>query len=113
MKKSPPIFIKPGVELDGLKAVMWGAATLVAEIFDEFEIDCVITDALRAPAAKASYHAEGLALDFRGKHVAPHLRKVIETRLTERLGHPFDVVAHGEGDNFHYHVEYDRRKAGE
>lgn len=61
-------------------------------------------------------HPECKALDFRVLNViAPtprEKRQLIHEwakRVSARLGSDYDVVVHGEGENLHMHVEYDRR----
>jgi len=74
-----------------------------------------ITSAKRRPAEKTkSKHPMCGAFDFRCKNILAADRAALVNRANEwaadikkSLGSDYDVLAHGDGDNFHVHVEYD------
>lgn len=102
------IQIKPGVDMSGLEASIWKKAGPIAAVFQQLGYDCVITSARRPATGKFSYHHVGKALDFRAKHIkTDNHRSAILAKIIGVCGNDYDVILHGEGDNIHYHVEYD------
>jgi len=102
------IQIKTGVDMSGLAPELWAKAYEIAGAFDALGYSCVITSARRPSGSKFSYHGIGRALDFRAKHIrTDNHRATILAKIIGVCGNEFDVILHGEGDNIHYHVEYD------
>lgn len=57
-----------------------------------------------------SKHLTGHAFDLRGKDVPKEKRASVTSSLIQSLGSAgFGVLPHGEGDNFHYHVQYPKK----
>ena len=107
------IAIKNGVDMSDLDPRIWSRAQDIANVFRTYGVQPVITSARRKARGRFSYHHVGRALDFRAKHIASAgTRKDILEDLQRTLGDDFDVVLHGEGDNIHYHIEYDPPKEG-
>jgi len=102
------IKIKNGVDMSGLDHRLWKKARPIAAIFAKHGLDAVITSARRAPGGRFSWHHEGKAYDWRAKHIeSPRLKRLILQEISNVCGRKFDVILHGEGNNIHYHVEYD------
>lgn len=109
MTKGAAIHIKPGVDLDGLRAVMWDAAAKASAAFDRYGYQFVITSGLDGKHSANSLHYKGLALDIRSRHIAPQSAKLkVLAELQAALGKDFDVILEAD----HYHVEYDPEEKG-
>lgn len=100
------IQIKPGVDMSGLRREIWRKAHDIADVFDSYNYECVITSAFRPEKPHSLHH--GYALDFRAKHIRSEAERLtILSELIGACGPDYDVILHGEGGNIHYHVEYD------
>jgi hypothetical protein len=62
------------------------------------------------------FHELCAAVDFRCKNIVADDQEAIEfighkwaERMSAKLGPDYDVIAHGSGDNFHVHAEFDPR----
>lgn len=102
--------VKTGVDMSGLAPEIARVLEPVGQVFASYGLRGVVTSARRAPAGRFSYHHVGKAVDFRGKHVQQSLRQPILDDIRRILGADYDVIAHGEGDNFHYHIEFDPKQ---
>lgn len=99
--------VKQGVDLTGLHPDITRMIWPIAEIFAGHKKHCVITSARRPRIGKNSWHQFGRALDFRANHLTPAEQARIYSDIREICGPQYDVILHGEGDNIHYHVEFD------
>lgn len=102
--------IKPGVDINGLQAVMWRAAADVAEVYEEFGLPCIITSALDGRHSAKSFHYVGLALDFRTHVIPKGTEQAVADRVVQKLGPKFDVILEAlDTPNEHLHVEFDEK----
>jgi len=100
------IKVKPGVDMSGLSPKIWKVANDIADIFDSFDVDAVITSAFRPKKPNSLHH--GFALDFRANHLhRQDQQATILGRIKDCCGPDYDVILHGQGANIHFHVEYD------
>lgn len=98
---------KNGVDLNGLKPVMWQVGVCIDELFSFYNLNAIITSALDGVHGVGSLHKLGLALDFRTFHlpggylgdVARQVFSIAKSRLKPR---GFDVVLEKD----HMHIEY-------
>lgn len=93
------VAVKTGVQTEGVQPVM-------SEAIDAARrqgLAPVVTSAFR-PGDQGSRHAQGLALDFRSRHLTPTERQEIAQALRLDLGQHWDVIA--ESNPPHFHVEY-------
>lgn len=100
------IKVKPGVDMSGLSPKIWKVAFHIADVFNDFDFDAVITSANRPKKPNSLHH--GFALDFRANHIHRRDRQdAILERIKAACGPDYDVILHGQGANIHYHVEFD------
>jgi hypothetical protein len=100
--------IKPGVVLAGLRPEMAVAAQVVADVYREHGVDCVITSAVDGQHSQTSLHYAGAALDFRTRTLSFDQQFSMLNAVIERLGKDFDVVLESD----HLHVEHQPRRGG-
>jgi len=100
--------IKPGVDISNLAPEITKYLWETANAFDELGHECVITSARRPADAKFSWHQYGKAIDLRANHIARRtdVDKIL-AKLKVIYGSDYDIIAHGSGPNFHFHIEYD------
>jgi hypothetical protein len=91
--------VKAGVSLPPVLQL----AVVVAEVYAEFGMQCVITSGTDGKHGPKSLHYVGRALDFRTRHLAAGVANQIASRCRERLGDGFDIVVEGD----HIHGEFD------
>lgn len=104
--------IKPGANLNGLRAPILTALALIERVFNSLEIESVVTSGVDGKHKVGSLHYEGLAIDIR-LPTHPYysgritridgLNHTIANAITSVLGSDYDVVYEKD----HYHVEYD------
>jgi len=99
----PGCEVKAGVCLVGVQPVMSRAAMKVADVYKKFGRSCVITSGVEGKHSANSLHYEGLALDFRTRHLLETKHLALRQAVSEALGDDFDVVL----ERTHLHVEYD------
>jgi hypothetical protein len=103
--------LKPNVRIFGLRPELIVALLVVQLAFSELGYDCIITTALDGVHSVGSEHYNGLALDFRTKHVPGSVIYGLRQRIADSLGADFDVLYEGAGsDNAHLHVEFDPKQ---
>lgn len=104
VKDCPCVKVKPGVKLSGLQ---WGPMSPVIEsaivAYDYFDRLVVITSGLDGVHMPGSRHYEGLALDFRTRHLNWHQKSAVRRSIARNLGSDYDVLL----ERTHLHVEYD------
>lgn len=112
------VSLKPGVRLTNLVPQMAVALTVVASVFEEYQLPCVITSANDSQHGPRTLHhcregkySDGMcrALDFRTKYTQLDNRETqFRDNVKTSLGNDFNVVIESIGtDNEHLHVEYD------
>ncbi len=94
---------KAGVHLLGLRPEMVAAMNVVASIYQERNLDCVVTSAVDGQHGRNSCHFKGCGLDFRTRNVHPSARNGLTEAIKSALGNEFDVVLEKD----HLHVEWD------
>lgn len=103
--------IKPGVDLSVLAPQASLLIQVVSSVYGRHGLDCTITDVYRKPSGSKSFHPLGFAVDFRLNDIRSSARvEALVRDVRHALSSNYDVVAHGEGDNFHLHVEYDPKQ---
>lgn len=95
--------IKPGVTLAGVQWQMFVAAIKVEEVYDHYEVACVITSGCDGKHMPTSLHYTGHALDFRTREFPVEALQEVRARLKAVLGPDYDVVLEKD----HFHVEFD------
>jgi len=101
--------IKDGVRFSSPEMAMLLASMVVAKVFDEYDVALTLTGGCEG-RRQVVPHGFGGALDFRLNHVTISMAEAITEEVDRRLGDGFDAVDHGEGDNYHLHVEYDPKE---
>ena len=112
-----------GTSIRGIQPEMAIAHKIVADVFAEYNADCVITAGTDSKHKNSSRHYCGYALDFRirtleetNQEFAADIRHDIwKNRVQEvcekiqaRLGSEFDVI--NEFERLHIHVEFDPKR---
>lgn len=97
------IALKKGVRIFGIRPEMVFAHSIVAEVYKEFDRDCIITSCTEGKHSKGSEHYKGDALDYRIRHLISGEAERIHAQIKERLGGDFDVVL----EKTHIHIEFD------
>ena len=99
--------IKPGVSLKNLQPQMLIALDVVADVCDEFDVPCVITDGWRnRKKHPRSLHPHGYALDFRTRDLkTPQRMRRFSDTIRKRLGKEYFCLM--EFKKSHLHIEYD------
>jgi len=94
-------------------AAIFQAALRTAPLMED---GCVwVTQAHRNIRDTLDFHELTAAIDFRCKSIVSQTGDVVSQgelwadRMSTRLGPDYDCIAHGSGDNFHLHVEFDPR----
>lgn len=103
--------VKTGVRVHGLRPEMVIVLLVAFQLFElQRGVDTVITSGIDGVHSWGSLHYNGLALDFRTKHIAD--AKAVARDMGDALGADYDVVLEGEGTpNEHIHVEFQPKKA--
>ena len=94
---------KPGVIVNGLLPIMEFCDNVVHYTFLGLGYASIITSALDGKHSQNSLHYEGLALDYRRRHVPDEVMRQIVRRLRKCLGGDWDIVL----ERTHLHIEYD------
>jgi hypothetical protein len=94
--------LKPGVSLTGVKPEMVIGALVVSSVYQDHDLDCVITSATDGTHGRNSLHYVGLALDFRTRNVPEEELPNLVNQIREALGDDFDVILHSS----HLHCEH-------
>ena len=90
--------------------------------FNKCDYDFIITSVIRKEGEGVSTtHQEGRAFDCRAKHLDSNFIKDTITYFNHKYqnvsaysastGKPNLIVAHGKGDNFHFHIQLNRKYA--
>lgn len=96
------IYLKDGIEPNGLDHVIWRAVSIAAEVWRDDAAQCLtVTSAVRPPSGRRSLHWYGLAVDLRIWGLSHP--DITRDTLAQRLGPDFDVVLETD----HIHVEFD------
>jgi hypothetical protein len=99
----PGVLLKAGVVALGMQAQMVRAAIEVAKVYERFGVVCVMTSGVEGKHSAKSLHYQGLAADFRTRHVPNDQRAALRQAVSDALGPDFDVIL----ERTHLHVEYD------
>ena len=103
--------IKNGVRFSSGDQAMAIALQAIVGVFRGHAVPLVITGGSEDRRPNTLHH-RGWALDFRLNHVDWTLATRVVTDVRDHLNDAFQCVAHGEGRNFHLHVEYDPKETG-
>ena len=97
--------LKVGVRLSADQAM----AVLLVAVREAFgALPCVVTSGMDGKHKDGSLHYQGLAFDFRTKHMADQLKDKLIEDLRNRLTSDFDILLEDRGgENEHLHVEFD------
>ena len=99
--------IKASVLLFGIKPEMAIVHSEVKSIFANYGYGCVITSGVDSHAGKLSLHNEGLALDYRTKHIPDDVCNRMVNEIKTALP-CCDIGLHSRSTpNEHLHVEFD------
>jgi len=103
--KSGHLYLKEGVDIDGLHPGMIRALPTICNVFYSFESPAVCTSGTDGEHMEGSLHYQHKALDWRIWYIEeerlPHLVDIMQ----RELGPDYDVVQ----ESTHIHVEYDKR----
>lgn len=102
--------LKGGVTIEKLTPQGCLIALIVAGVYEELGLNCVITSGDDGDHMKDSLHFEGKALDFRTNGLLPQHLRLIPGLVKTALGADFDVVLENKNGVTHLHVEYDPKK---
>jgi len=106
--------LKTGASIKEVKWQMFAAAIAVERVLNKYGYDCIITsgtdgahgDGPSIPGkADGTLHDDGLALDFRSKHIPVPERAPLAREIKAELGDGYDVV--NETKPPHFHIEWD------
>lgn len=95
--------LKKGVDVLGLSPAMALGCLVVAGVYEELNLDCVITSCCDGKHGHHSHHYKGMAIDFRTRHVPEWQLPKLVRLLKESLEEQFQVVLEKD----HIHIEYD------
>ena len=99
--------LKDGVTIGKLTPQGCLIAVIVAGVYEELGLSCVITSGDDGKHMNNSEHYEGNALDFRLRGLLPQHIKLIPGMAKTACGANFDVVIETIDGVPHLHVEYD------
>lgn len=95
--------IKEGVDIAGIRPEMLLAINVCERIYDQYNIDFVITACRDGKHSAGSLHYVGLAIDCRSRDIATdQLKTEIVRQMRLSLGKQFDVVV----ERTHFHIEF-------
>lgn len=98
-----PKRIKKGVSIRGLHPQMLVAWDAVEEVYDEYNVDAVLTSAVDGTHSLGSLHYVGYAIDTRTRDFPTQAQKQeARDKIAEILGAEFDVVLEAN----HIHIEF-------
>ena len=95
--------IKSGVKAGGLQPEILLAIMEAREVFRDLGAELVITSLFDGQHMKGSLHYQGMAVDFRTRHLSQADRGLAAQRLRVALGPQYDVVL----ESSHIHCEFD------
>jgi len=100
--------LKANVELTRFDIRILLAIQLVYSVYSRYGYDCIITSISDGIHSAGSLHYEGLAADFRIRHLPSRaIAEIIFEDIRNHLTDDYDVVLESD----HIHVEYDRKAA--
>ena len=102
------LYLKPGVDICGLKPEMCLGNQIIHTVFTEQGFNCVITSGREGIHSEKSRHYSGEALDYRTSHLPAEIINKVVNILAVQLGRDFDVIFEKD----HIHVEYDPKRKG-
>ncbi len=105
--------IKEGASLKGVQWQMFYAAIICEGVLIKNGFELIITSGTDGQhgcgpskpgkAEDHTLHDDGLALDFRHRHIPVQMHEDVRRDMKEALGPDYDVVREKD----HFHVEYD------
>lgn len=101
--------LKHSVKINCIQPEVLVGHMIVDSVMSKHGVEAIWTSVNDSKHGKNSLHPEGLAIDYRSKHIdIPSLKRKILKECQEALGPNFDFILEGLGtDNEHYHLEYD------
>lgn len=82
------------------------AFIVAADVYREYEIECVITSIMDGVHSETSLHYSGNAFDLRIKNIPAAIgASTIANEIRTRLNHHYDVILEKD----HIHIEYQPR----
>jgi hypothetical protein len=94
--------IKKGVRIFGQRPEMLKVDLVVTGVFQEYGYDAIQTGGVEGKHSRESFHYNGLASDYRTRHVAAELLKDMRDKIAARLPDDFDVILESD----HIHIEF-------
>ena len=91
-----------GAKVNGIQPEMILAFVIIASVYDNYGVKCVITEGTGGKHSEGSLHYVGLALDFRTRDMTDKMAEVLVMKIKEALGDQYDVVLEKD----HIHVEF-------
>lgn len=106
------LIFKISVSVRGVRPELLSARTIVIQSFQKYGFDCIVTSCTDGDHAGKSFHYNGLAEDYRTKHVLNlTVKMAIYKDIKAALEPLYDVILEGLGtDNEHIHIEFDDGK---
>lgn len=95
--------IKRGVSVLGLQMPMVLGLQVVADVYENLKLDCVITSGVEGKHGGHSHHKKGLAMDFRTRNVPEWQLRTLQENLASALQNEYQVIL----EKTHIHIEYD------
>ena len=101
------------VKLSGLKPEMVMASILTHQVFQKYSLDLIITagteefysDGTRIHM-EGSLHPEGLALDYRSRHIPDAVYSKLCSDIVAAVGVEYQLIKHKS----HLHQEFDQKE---
>ena len=96
------ISIKPKVKVNGIQTEILLALIIADQVYSEYDIPCVLTEATGGKHGIASLHYVGFAVDIRTRDIPEELKKPLAQQIRIALGEQYDVVLEKD----HIHIEF-------
>ena len=86
----------------GIRPEIVLALTVAEPIFNEQDVELVVTSAIDGKHSRGSLHYAGAAVDLRTRHLSLEATKKVRDTLARALGQDYDVVREKD----HIHLEF-------
>ena len=96
------IILKEGVRIHGIRPEMLLGLIIVAQVYEYYGYDCVITSVTDGTHSRGSLHYQGSAIDTRVNGIPTGKVNLITKKCKVIMGDDFDIVLEKD----HIHFEY-------
>ena len=101
------MILKSGVRVLGMRPELILALIVAETVFNEEDVELVITSAIDGKHSRGSLHYVGAAVDLRTRQLSKEAVIRVQNRLAASLGLDYDVVL----EKTHLHVEFQPKEA--